>query len=288
MLWNDIELPESFFCNTQLAIHNGECSSILSQFPECCIDIVITSPPYANIRSYNGYSFPFESIAEQLFRVVKRGGIMVWVVGDSTIKGSETGNSFRQALYFKDIGFRLHDTMIYEKLNGMPLNHNRYEQKAEYMFVLSKGKPATFNPILEPCVGAGKINTGGARQETISRSEKNANYGGWGYRKPIKQMKIKSNIWRYYTGRGHSTADASIFKQHPAIFPEQLAQDHILSWSKENDIVLDPMCGSGTTLKMALLNNRKAVGIDISESYCELSTIRCLRSQSDMNKKENG
>jgi len=275
---------DTFYRSDELNIYCGDCVKVMSEMPSELIDLTVTSPPYGNLRNYNGYSFDFVAVAQELYRLTKQGGVVVWIIGDRVVDGSETGISFQQALFFKEVGFKLHDTMIYEKLNGMPLNHNRYEQKSEYMFVLVKGSLTVFNGLREPCVGAGKVNTGGARVGIASRQERDANFGGWGYGKPIKQDKLRSNVWKYYTGNGHSTTDRGVFSSHPAVFPEALAQDHILSWSREGDAVFDPMCGSGTTLKMALLNHRKAIGVDISEEYCALSAVRCLRALSEKSK----
>lgn len=255
-------------------IYNMDCLDGMRELvPDNFIDLTVTSPPYDNLRKYKGYSFDFENIANELFRVTKPGGIVVWIVNDSVINGGESLNSFRQALYFQEIGFKVYDTMIYRKLNGMPLNHRRYEQKFEYMFILLKGKrPNTFNPIMVPCKQAGKVNTGGAKN-SATMEEENANYGGWGYGKKIKDYKIKDNIWEYYTGNGHSTTDKDAFK-HPAIFPEKLAEDHIISWSNEGDIVFDPFMGSGTTAKMAKLNNRQYLGFESAKEFIEIANNR--------------
>jgi len=224
------------------------------------IDLTVTSPPYDDLREYNGFKFDYKTMLEQLYRVTKVGGIVVWVVGDKTYKGSESGTSFKQALYAMEIGFNLHDTMIYEKSNSIPLNHNRYEQTFEYMFILSKDKPKTFNAIMVDCKYAGTTNKPTFRHKadgilTPSNTPQ-----------PIKKQKIKDNIWRYVVGANKSTKDKIAYK-HPAIFPDLLAQDHILSWSNEGDIVFDPMCGSGTVCKMAKLNNRNYIGIDMSKEY---------------------
>ena len=243
-----------------------DCLEGLKQMEDGCIDLTVTSPPYDDLRKYNGYSWDFESIAKELYRVTKQGGVVVWIVGDKTVKGSETGTSFKQALFFKEIGFNLHDTMIYLS-NKPPLTHPRYEQKFEYMFVLSKGKPKTFNPIMEECKYAGK--SGKARTfrhdghilESTHKTDK------------VKQYKIKGNVWEYSTGYQHSTKDKVAF-QHPAIFPEQLAHDHIISWSNEEDVVLDPFMGSGTTAKMCKLTNRNYIGFEISEEYCQIAEER--------------
>ena len=169
--------------------------------------------------------------------------------------------------HFKEIGFNLHDTMIYEK-NSLPMNHNRYEQEFEYMFIFSKGKPKTFNPIRIPCKYPEK-ETARQNSKYSYTDEKMRKARSNKQRKPVGQNKIKGNIWRYTTGHNHSTKDSIAFK-HPAIFPEQLANDHIISWSNENDIVFDPFMGSGTTAKMAMLNNRRFIGCEISEEYCNI------------------
>ena len=229
------------------------------------IDLTVTSPPYDDLRKYNN-NFDFENIAKELYRVTKDGGVVVWVVADKTKNGSETGTSFKQALFFKDIGFNLHDTMIYMS-DKPPLTHNRYEQKFEYMFVFSKGKPKTFNPIMEECKYAGSDkkartfrHTGDELQETHIKNK-------------VNKEKIKGNVWYFSTGYNKSTKDIIAFK-HPAIFPEQLANDHIISWSNEGDTVLDIFSGSGTTAKMAKLNGRNFIGFEISKEYCEIAEER--------------
>lgn len=221
--------------------------------PDNFIDLTVTSPPYDNLRTYNGYCFDFESVAKELFRVTKHGGVIVWVVGDATVKGSESGTSFRQALYFKEIGFNLHDTMIYKKANAMPnANSKRYRQCFEYMFILSKGEPNTFNPIT---VDVKRFDVGRQRQKNGSIENYEKKYS------ENKERKI-DNIFEYGVG-GLNTG-------HPAIFPEQLANDHILSWSNEGDLIYDPFMGSGTTAKMAIKNNRNWIGSEISSEYCRI------------------
>lgn len=237
-----------------------DCLDGLRMMDNECIDLTITSPPYDNLRTYNGYCFDFENVAKELYRVTKQGGVVVWVVADATIKGSETGTSLKQALYFMECGFKLHDTMIYQKQNYTPLTHNRYEQEWEYMFVFSKGKPKTFNPIKIPCKYAGT--------QTWGKSSYYKTNDGTLTEKPrmtISDTKIHGNIFTYQTG---SSKTGKI--KHPAMFPEALANDHIISWSNENDVILDPFMGSGTTAKMAMVNNRKFVGFEISEEYCEI------------------
>ena len=235
----------------------------MKNLPSDYIDLTITSPPYDNLRTYTGYSFDFENIAKELYRITKKGGVVVWVVGDSTINGSETGTSFKQALYFKEIGFNLHDTMIYKKKNYVPLTHNRYEQEFEYMFVLSKGKPKTFNPIMIPCKYGGTKTWGSASFHKTN----NSGLVKCG-QKTINLFKQKGNIFEYLTNKSKET------KGHPAPFPEDLAKDHILSWSNEGDLILDCFMGSGTTGKMCKLLNRDFIGIEISNEYFEIAKNR--------------
>lgn len=247
-------------------LYNEDCLKTMARMPDDFIDLTVTSPPYDGLRTYKGYSFDFESVAKELYRVTKKGGVVVWVVNDSTKKGSESLTSFKQALFFKEVGFNVHDTMIY-RAEKPPLTHNRYEQKFEYMFVFSKGKPNVFNPILERSKYAGQDK----KSRTLRQdSDELGDRSGKG---KVKEFKIKGNIWEYAIGGGKSTKDKCAFK-HPAIFPEQLATDHIISWSNENDIVYDPFAGSGTTCKMADINNRKWLASEISDEYCEIIVQR--------------
>lgn len=246
--------------------HCMNCLDGMRLLPNNYIDLTVTSPPYDNLREYNGYSFDFEKIANELYRVTKDGGVVVWIVGDKTTKGSESGTSFKQALYFKEIGFNLHDTMIYAS-DKPPLTHNRYEQKFEYMFILSKGKPKAWNPIMEECkyVGSSKEK----RTFRQVNGELTETYG----KHNVKPYKIKGNIWFYPTGYQKTTKDKIAFK-HPAIFPEQLVEDHIKSWSNTNDIVMDIFSGSGTTHKMSIINNRRYIGFEISQEYIDIENTR--------------
>jgi site-specific DNA-methyltransferase (adenine-specific) len=245
-------------------IYNENCLDTMSRMPDNFIDLTVTSPPYDNLRDYKGYSFDFENIAKELFRVTKIGGAVVWVVGDATINGSETGTSFKQALFFKEVGFNLHDTMIYRKINYLPLNHNRYEQEFEFMFVFSKDKLKTFNPIKEKCLTFGGLKNWSREKEINESSTRKRNEIT-----KIKEEKYKSNIWGYKVG---NCGDDNTL--HPAPFPEQLAADHIYSWSNEGDLIYDCFGGSGTTAKMAHIHNRNWILSEISKEYCELSEKR--------------
>ena len=240
-------------------IYNENCLETMARMQDKFIDLTVTSPPYDNLRDYNGYSFDFESIAKELYRVTKDGGVVVWIVGDATIKGSETGTSFRQALYFKEVGFNLHDTMIWSKPNPMPTQSTRYHQGFEFMLVFTKGKLKTFNPIKteSKCMGVKvkkhRAKTGGH------------NYNEEGYY-TVSAKKMIDNVW--------SIANVKNTTQHKAIFPKKLANDHIISWSNENDLVYDCFMGSGTTAKMAIVNNRSYIGSEISKEYCDIAERR--------------
>ena len=252
-------------------IYNENCLDTMDRMPEESIDLTVTSPPYDGLRTYNGYSFDFENVAKELFKVTKKGGVVVWVVGDQTKNGSESGTSFRQALHFKEIGFNLHDTMIYQKVNYVPLTHNRYEQSFEYMFILSKDKPKSFNPIMIPCKQSGKVEKYGLeRRQNHGKMHSMRLYNNTEF-KATKENKIAPNIFSYTLGREKTG--------HPAAFPEKLAEDHILSWSNEGDLVYDPFMGSGTTAKMAMKNNRNFVGSEISEEYLNIINNRLCLTQ---------
>jgi site-specific DNA-methyltransferase (adenine-specific) len=242
--------------------YNESNLETMARMPDNFIDLTVTSPPYDNLRQYNGYSFDFESIAKELFRVTKQGGVVVWVVGDATVKGSETGTSFRQALYFMQCGFNLHDTMIYEKGGVMP-SKTRYCQMFEYMFVFSKGKPKTTNIIKDR-----KNNWGNTKTGNIGQRQKDGSVKKNGI-KTISEYGSRFNIWRIMNEGGFMNKDIET-KLHPATFPMELANDHIISWSNENDLVYDPFMGSGTTAKMAIKNNRNWIGSEISKEYCSI------------------
>jgi DNA modification methylase len=248
-------------------IYEGNCLEIMKDFPENTVDLTVTSPPYDNLRNYKGYLFPFKEIAKELFRITKEGGIVVWVVGDATIKGSETGTSFKHALQFIESGFNLHDTMIFRKRNPIPqIYRKRYNNEFEYMFVFSKGTVKTHNPIKVDCLHAGlKLN--GTTYKNYSKGEQKRSKMA----KPVKKQKIKGNIWSYVVGKNKEDQEA---KGHPAPFPCKLVEDHILSWTNPEDIVLDPMCGSGTTCKVAKNNCRNFIGIDVASEYCDLARKR--------------
>jgi DNA modification methylase len=232
-------------------IYNENCLDTMARMPDDYVNLTLTSPPYDDLRAYNGYSFDFEAIAKELFRVTKEGGVCVWVVGDATKNGCESGTSFKQALYFMQMGFNLHDTMIYKKnsssYSASPTS-NRYTQIFEYMFIFSKGRIRANLISDKPNKWAGSMDYSGKNNQ------------------PVREFGVRSNIWEYVTSL-NSTG-------HPAPFPEPLAQDHIISWSNEGDLIYDPFMGSGTTAKMAVLNKRHYIGSEISSDYCALAEER--------------
>ena len=262
---------DAFYRDLDTVVYCGDCVAVMATLPAASVDLTVTSPPYDNLRKYNGFTFDFESVAKQLYRVTKQGGVVVWIVGDATVDGSETGTSFKQALYFKEIGFNLHDTMIYQKAGtGASGSNYAYWQSFEYMFVFSKGKPQTVNRIADVVNKmAGEVVPGRFREGGNLEADH-----------ITKAVGTRTNIWRYTVG----FMDKSDKTGHPAPFPERLCADHIISWSNKDDVILDPFVGSGTTLKMAKLNGRRSIGIDISEDYCAISAARCVAAKVGINR----
>ena len=247
-------------------IQLGDCIDVMKNIPEESIDMIVTSPPYDEIKNYNNslvWNFDvFKEIANELKRILKKGGVIIWVVADSTINGSETGTSFRQALYFKEIGLNLYDTMIYKKQNFLPLTHRRYEQEFEYMFCISKDIPKTFNPIMIECKYAGTIAGASVYKTSDDEVTKRNSY-------KVNDKKIKGNVFEYATGK-FVTGEW----KHPAMFPLDLAMDQIKSWTNEGDIVLDCFSGSGTTCLAAKRLNRNYIGIEKVKKYYDMSQLR--------------
>lgn len=248
-------------------IHRGECAEIMTQhLPDNSINLTVTSPPYDDLREYNGYVFDFRPIANQLYRVTKPGGVVVWVVSDGVYDGSESLSSAKQKIYFvEQCGFKLWQTVIWNKPGTHPNAQGRYPKMHEYCFVFSKGPAETFNPVLKRNKKVGTRNNNIKRQ----RNGKVEVYGNH----VVGEYGLRTTVWDYAVGWMNSAKDKFAY-DHPAIFPEGLARDHITSWSNPNDVVLDPMCGSGTTLKMAIETGRQYIGIDISQEYCELAAKR--------------
>ena len=244
-------------------VYVADCVEFMRSMDTDCVDLTVTSPPYDNLRTYRGYEFDFDGVASGLYRITKPGGVVVWVVGDK-INGGRSLTSHRQLLRFDEIGFTVHDVMIYRKRNTPFMRSNACTNCYEFMFVLSKGRPKTFNPPREKTVRSG--------QEMLV-SNKKADGINNKVLSTLNPEKTRTNIWEYAVGLGGTTSDRFAF-QHPAMFPERLAKDHILAWSNEDDLVFDPMCGAGTTLKMAKANGRRYLGVDMSAEYVKLAKRR--------------
>ena len=252
-------------------LYNGDCLEVMRSIADNSIDLTVTSPPYDNLRSYNGNNElwneqVWKNVIAELYRITKQGGVVVWVVGDTTIKGSETGTSFRQALWAMGCGFNLHDTMIYEKKAHVydPRQH-RYKHTIEFMFIFSKGKPKSFNPICDiPVKHSGSTRKVSQRLKNGTlRKDRTVTLGDY---------QARGCVW-YYENGASATSNKVAF-EHPAIYPEKLARDHILSWSNEGDTVLDCFMGSGTTGAMAIETGRKFIGIELDKHYFDVATKR--------------
>lgn len=261
-----VRLPP-YYDRDGIELYCGDNCDVLGTMPRECIDLVVTSPPYDDLRTYGGHEWDFYGVAWQLKRVLKPGGVIVWVVNDKTEDGDETATSMKQALHFKQIGLRLHDTMVWHRVCPFP-EATRYQPAFEFMFVFSHGQPKAFN-----CIKDRRTSTGGT--ESVSRMERQPDGT---IRRPERSFvradfAARFNIWDIKAGWGQSAEEKFAF-EHPAIFPEALARDHIRSWSNEGDVVLDPFSGSGTTLKMAREMGRRGIGIEINEEYCDIAVKR--------------
>ena len=267
--YEDYSMKIEKYINRVIQAYSNE---FLRQLPDDSVDLVVTSPPYDDLRSYEDcvcWDFDiFKTIATELYRIIKKGGVVVWVIGDKTENGNKSLTSFKQALYFQELGFNMYDIIIYEKAGTSPPHPNRYFNSYEFMFVLSKGKPKTIHLLHDrPNKWAGHSTYG-----DVTRREQDGSLTNKG-KKIVNDFSVRTNIWRYVNGKGFSTRD-EIAYQHPAIFPEQLVEDHIMAWSNEGDIVLDPFGGSGTTAKIARKLNRRWILVEAVEEYCKIAEAR--------------
>lgn len=241
-------------------VYTGDCVEGMQTLDAESVDMVLTSPPYDELRKYNGFSWDFEKAAQQIYRVTKKGGVVVWIVADSVVNGSETGTSFKQALYFMSLGFDLYDTMIWEKPSPQAPTTGRYYDVFEYMFVFSKGKPKALN-LLED---RANITVGSTRPKETQSNKENRKLTG--AQRITKEYSRRFNVWNIGHANNHT--------EHPAVFPEKLAEGHILTWSDPGDVVLDPFMGSGTTGITCVKNGRHYIGFEISPKYTELAQER--------------
>lgn len=253
-------------------INNDDCIKFMKRLPDNCIDLTVTSPPYDDLRDYENklvWDFnTFRKVARELYRVTKKGGVVVWVIGDKTDKGNKSLTSFKHALYFQEVGFNIYDVIIYEKAGSGPPHPNRYFNSFEYMFVMSKGKPKSVNLLKDKKNSCAGMSTFG----DITRREKDGSLTNKG-KKVINEFGVRTNIWRYNNGKGFSSKD-KIAYEHPATFPEKLVEDHIKSWSNPGDVVFDPFGGSGTTAKVSIELDRKWLYVEKVEKYCDVAKRR--------------
>lgn len=261
-------------------IECGDCLELMKDIPAGSVDLTVTSPPYDNLRTYNGiidqWCFEkFQAIARELYRITKDGGVVVWIVADATINGSETGTSFKQALYFKECGFNIHDTMIWNKgsFTAVGALKTRYASVFEYMFIFTKGKIKTFNPIKD----RRNIHAGARICESTIRQKDGSFRPMSGEGKTMNEYGQRFNIWNIPSLNSNAERTG-----HPAQFPESLVQDHIISWSNPGDVVFDPFLGSGTTAKVALLNDRHYMGFEMNEEYFQIADKRVKEAQEEL------
>jgi len=252
--------PDEFQAKYVNKIICGDCLEVMAEMPNGCIDCVVTSPPYDDLRKYNGYTFEFEPISSELFRIMGDGAVLVWIVSDATVRGSETGTSMKQALHFKSIGLRLYDTMIWYKGVQTTPTEGRYYAAWEFMFVFSKGLPSCVTLLCDRA----NVSAGSRRQSLRNCRKEKRVYGGKVF--TTQPFGRRFNVW--------TVNPTCVKNNHPAVFPLQIAKDHIYSWSNNESVVIDPMCGSGTTCVAAKMLGRNYIGIDISEEYCQIARDR--------------
>ena len=242
-------------------IYNEDCLETMARLPDNSIPLIVTSPPYDNLRDYNGYTFNFEVIAKELARVLQPGGVIVWIVADQTINGSETLTSCKQKFFFREqLGLKIHDTMIYQKRNFSHPERTRYQNVFEYMFVFAKGKIRTFNPIMDrKNITAGSVGNLGVNMFTMRNGSKSVRS-----KKRIREFGMRHNVW---LGNTRGQEDMCIKLQHPAMMPKWLVRDHILTWSNPGDLVYDPFSGSGTVANMAKELQRNFIASEVSSTY---------------------
>lgn len=256
-----------------IEIFNADCVSHMQSMQENSIDLVVTSP-YDNLMDYNNSSSwnfeVFKSVADQLYRIVRPCGVVVWIVNDASINNSETYTSFRQVLFFREIGFNLNDTMIWNKQSTSFPDSNRYLQSFEYMFVLSKSSNHTDFKMTCNLIRDRRNMSSGSSVHGTGR-QRNASFkvcDGYEKGKSLSEFGIRFNVWNIHCAKGTELTG------HPAQMPIQIAEDHIRTWSNPGDLVFDPFLGSGTTACACLNRGRRFIGCEIDPDYFAIAQKR--------------
>ena len=247
-------------------IYNEDCRDTMRRMKEegIKVDLVVCSCPYDDLRFYShssSWNFEiFKEIAQLLYDITADGGVVCWNVSDATHDGGRTGTSFRQALYFMECGFKLYDNIIWEKNKcAFPASRKgkRYTNIYENIFVFTKGKIKTANLICDKpnkyygCTNWGANTSYNKEGELIKTNDI----------KPVPEFSPRTNVWKINVGFNVNEG------KHPAVFPYQLPNDCILTWSNEYDLVFDPFTGSGTTAAAAYRNHRRFIGSEIDKTY---------------------
>lgn len=250
-------------------VYCGDCVKLMKLLPDSTIDLVVTSPPYDKIRDYNGsIHFDLHKTGQEIFRVLKSGGIAVMVIQDQTKNFGKSLTSFKTIIDWCDnIGFKLFETIIYRK-NGSEgvWWTKRFRVDHEYMPIFLKGKkPQYFNkePLKIPSKHGGKVMTGSGSRKTNGETQKTVT-------RAINFKKCRGTIWNYLMAGDKNP----LKRKHPAVFPDKIPYDFIQCFCPEEGIVLDPFAGSGSTLVMAKKLRRSFIGFDIVPEYCELARER--------------
>ena len=236
----------------------GDCVEGMRSLPPDLVPCTVASPPYGALRHYHGnHQFDFEAAAAELWRITRPGGVVCWVVREEVVDGSESGEASEQRLFFRDLGFRLHQTIVMERYGSRARSPGRYGESLEYAFILAKGKPATVRLLRDRRnKTAGKLVTATHRYPDGSYRVQRYEVDEWGYRKAV-----------WYFAQGMHVATDPVARLHQAPMPEAMAEDLILSYSREGDLIFDPFAGVATTAKMALLNHRNYFGYEINAIY---------------------
>lgn len=247
----------------------GDACEILPTIRESSVDLTVFSPPYDGLRDYKGKpSFDMAVLGREILRVTKEGGVCCMVIQDATKNGAKSLTSFRTACLFADLGWRLFECCIYSRA-GVPGAWwtKRFRVDHEYIFIFTRGDglPRRFDKtsLMVESKYAG-ITAGGTKRTTkgdFVAIKKTV----------ISPLKCRGTIWHYAASNTERNKTKS---EHPATYPDSLARDIISCFSKEGDLVLDPMMGSGTTGIASVNMGRRFLGIEISVQYMEIAKRR--------------